>query len=90
MTIPHNDKWKRNVTVTLFQYVMQTYDKVIVSYFCTYSERTSKQRVSNVIKNTSFRNLEKQSCHIIQITSQSQTKKQRFYNVKLIRNINVS
>ena len=46
MTVRHNDKWKRNVAVTLFQYVMQTYHKkesknedptykVMVSYFRT-------------------------------------------------------
>ena len=44
--------------------------KVIVSYFRRELERTSKQRISNVIKNTFFRNLEKCSCHIIQSISQ--------------------
>ena len=44
--------------------------KVILSYFRRYLERTSKQRIFNVIKNTFFRKLGKCSCHILQSISQ--------------------
>ena len=43
-----------------------TIRKVNVSYFGTWLERTSKQSISNVIRNTFLRNLENCSFHIIQ------------------------
>ena len=54
---------------------------MVLSNFRLYFERTSKQRISNVVKNTFFRNLKKCSYHIIQSISQLQTKKHCNYNV---------